>query len=227
MKCHVTFARNHDSLGKGNRYFRDQMIYGIDCERCHGPAAKHVEFHRKNPGQTRPEFMVKYADLSRQQRLDACVQCHGGLRGVQIKNPFSFFPGANLKEYSRNYGNTQPNAELDVHGNQYGLLASSQCFIKSSKMDCLTCHDPHTNQRGQTAYFNAKCIECHNQEALHTALKRVVATTETSFTNCIACHMPLVPSNAMKVQIDRESEEKPVYIRTHLIKKYENNLKNQ
>jgi hypothetical protein len=220
LKCHVTFARNHDSLGKGNRYFKDQMLYGIDCERCHGPSAKHVEYHRKNPERTNPEFMVKFSELSRQQRLDACVQCHAGLRGDQLKNPFSFFPGAELNAYSRNYGDSRPKTELDVHGNQYGLLASSLCFIRSPKMDCLTCHDPHTNQRGQTAYFNAKCLECHSKEVIHTAIAIDSTKPNGTLTDCISCHMPLVPSNAMKIQINRDSVEKPVYIRTHLIKKY-------
>jgi hypothetical protein len=35
---------------------RNQMIYGIDCERCHGPAANHVEFHTAHTGREAREI---------------------------------------------------------------------------------------------------------------------------------------------------------------------------
>ncbi len=219
LKCHLTFAKNIDFSGNGNHYIRENMVYGIDCERCHRPAAKHVVYHRANPEATASKFMMLSDTLSRQQRLDACVQCHSGLRAQQLKgNPFSFLPGEKLAAYSKNYYTGRPNTELDVHGNQYGLLASSACFKESPQLDCTTCHDPHKNQRGNTIYFNQKCASCHNGSTV--VCKAPATETSLMGNNCIACHMPLSPSNSMRVQLARDSIAVPVYVRTHLIQVY-------
>ena len=44
IKCHVTFAKNKDATGNSNLYDRASFMYGIDCERCHGPLKKHVDY---------------------------------------------------------------------------------------------------------------------------------------------------------------------------------------
>lgn len=219
LKCHVTFAKNMDFSGQGNRYDKTQMVYGIDCERCHTPSKKHVVFHRNNPEIKEAKFMMKLDTLSRQQRLDACAQCHSGPRANIIQgNSFSFQSGDILKEYSRNFYTGQKSADLDVHGNQYGLLTSSECFIQSKEMDCVTCHDPHKKQRGNTAYFNEKCMTCHTTNTI--VCKAEPGKLEVMGNNCIACHMPNEPSKLMSVQLTSDSIETPVMVRTHLIKVY-------
>ncbi len=216
LKCHVTFATNMDFSGRGNRYNKEKMIYGVDCEKCHRPAEKHVVFHRENPEVETAMYMLKLDTLDRQLRLDACAQCHSGLRGAIVKgNSFSYLVGERLDDYSRNFYTGQKSNELDVHGNQYGLLTSSACFINSPQMDCSTCHNPHTNQRGDAEYFNQKCFSCHNTET-------VVCSVETSHSNemgndCISCHMPTVQSNTMSVQLGSDQAELGVSIRTHHI----------
>jgi hypothetical protein len=222
LKCHVTFAQNHDSLGKSNRYMKDQLILGIECERCHGPAEQHVVYHRKNKSAASGKYLVAIDSLSRQKRLDICIQCHSGLRGRQIKgNPFSFVAGEDLSTYSRNYYSGKPQNELDVHGNQYGLLQNSKCFRESPAMDCITCHDPHNKQRGDSDHFNQKCMACHNQVA--TECSRDQSLHKAMGNNCVACHMPLSPSRIMQVRLPGESEVIPVPIRTHLIAIYPEN----
>jgi len=79
MECHTTFAKNTSLYGMGNRYDKQQIIYGIDCERCHGPSEGHAVFHRNNTELQEPRYMMKYDTLSRQQRLDACALCHSGV----------------------------------------------------------------------------------------------------------------------------------------------------
>ena len=51
---------------------------GVDCEKCHGPAARHVEFQTQNPKETIAKFIINPAGFSRQQSLDMCALCHGG-----------------------------------------------------------------------------------------------------------------------------------------------------
>ena len=219
LKCHVTFATNQKSTTE-NLYGKKQIVYGVDCERCHRPSAKHVNYHKNNPAIKLSKYNFSWTQLSRQKRLDACAQCHSGLRQELLKGtPFSFVVGENLKEYSQNF-TPQPvdNSTLDVHGNQYGLLTSSKCFKQSETMDCTTCHDPHKNQRGKTSYFNQKCLNCHTTDT-------VVCTAESSKLieadyNCIACHMPALPSKSMTVELKDTSKETPFYVRTHLIKVY-------
>ena len=218
LKCHVTYAKNYDPSGQGNRYDEKRIIYGIDCERCHGPSSEHVVYQRKNPKDDTSKFEVKFDSLSRQQRLDICAQCHSGLRNRQLKNPFLFLAGDDLKQYSTNYYRGRRDSELDVHGNQYGLLTSSQCFKETASMSCTTCHDPHKNQRGNTAYFNSKCLQCHsnNTSAIHSDVPQV----KDWGNNCIACHMPVSPSKSMHVRLSKDSSETAIGIRTHRIGLY-------
>ncbi|MEZ5042866.1 MAG: multiheme c-type cytochrome [Saprospiraceae bacterium] len=218
LKCHVTFATNRDFSGQGNQYDQAKMVYGVDCERCHRPAAKHVIFHRNNPDVKAAKFMLKLDTLSRQQRLDACAQCHSGPRDNIIQgNSFTYLTGETLKDYSRNFYTGQPDSALDVHGNQYGLLTTSKCFIQSANMDCSTCHDPHKKQRGNRTHFNEKCIGCHSPGSSVTCTAEM-AVRETKANNCITCHMPNSPSKGMSVELN--SLKTSVYVRTHLIGVY-------
>lgn len=215
VKCHVTFAKNKNPKGNTNTYDRNSFMLGVDCERCHGPLKKHVDFRTGNLSQSKTDPVVQIDSLSRKLKMDNCVQCHSGLRAIQIKeNPFSFVVGNELDEYTKNYNFGRPQAELDVHGNQHGLLKSSECFKNSEELSCTTCHDPHKNQRGNAGHFNSKCIECHNApQDLHNN-----SDLDTSKLNdCISCHMPLFPSQTMKVKLENNTAETSVDIRTHLI----------
>ncbi len=221
VRCHATAAQNHSPSGGTNTYDKNKMILGIDCERCHGPAEKHVLAHRKNPETDQVLNMTKISELSRQQRLDVCAQCHSGLRSRKRKdNVFSFLPGEILDEYATSYSTGKPQEKLDVHGNQYGLLTSSKCFINSESMDCITCHSPHEKERGDFTLFNQKCMECHETNTIECSKEN--ETSKSAMTNdCVACHMPLSPSTTMQIQLDKDSLAVPIYIRTHLIDIYE------
>lgn len=220
LKCHITYAKSVEASPNGNRFDKTQMIYGIDCERCHGPSAKHVGYHRGNPEAIESKFTLKIEDLSRQQRLDLCAQCHSGLRNVILKGgSFSYFPGEDLSRFSQNADDTDKETSLDVHGNQYGLLARSECFKQTATMDCSTCHDPHRKERGNTANFNGKCIGCHSDRA--TACSNKTDNSDIMANDCITCHMPTTPSQAMMVQLTKDSLETSFNIRTHLIAIYE------
>jgi hypothetical protein len=63
-------------------------------------------------------------------------------------------------------------------------LMKSRCFA-GGKLACTTCHPAHQDaRRNAAAFYNEKCITCHNVPAPHT--------DERAQGDCIGCHMPYV-----------------------------------
>jgi Cytochrome c554 and c-prime len=216
LECHTTFAKTISDPGKEPEEFdRNKFIYGVDCEKCHGPAAQHVQFQLEHPEDTIPRFIINPSRFTRQQKLDACALCHGG-RLQKTKPSFSFTAGESLSDYFL-VDTFAPRPDLiDVHGNQYGLLRASKCF-KMSDMTCNTCHDVHKNEKGKAELFSQRCMSCHQDVkslggATHKRLSMQVKT------NCVDCHMPLQPSRAISVFLPGDKVPTAAQIRSHFIK---------
>jgi len=223
LECHTTFAKTISAPGKEPEEFdHGQIIYGVDCEKCHGPAAKHVEFQLQNPKQTVGKYIINPAALSRQRNLDLCASCHGG-RLQKLKPSFEFTVGDTLSNYFVP-STAGPNPDsIDVHGNQYALLQKSKCF-KMSEMTCITCHNTHENEKGKTALFSQRCMTCHNNE--HSNTCKLTQTLGSAINaNCIDCHMPLKPSKVIAVQLHGDSTPVAALIRSHFITIYPDETK--
>src|SRR5205823_3501452 len=128
-----------------------------------GPAAKHVEYQTLHPKEIKAKYIINPAMLSRQQNLDLCAMCHGG-RLHKTKPSFEFIAGNKLSDYFVPDSSGPATKGIDVHGNQYGLLSESKCFRVSATLTCITCHNPHENERGKVALFSQRCMTCHNKE---------------------------------------------------------------
>ncbi|MFD1601234.1 cytochrome c3 family protein [Flavobacterium artemisiae] len=196
------------------------IVYGIDCERCHGPAKKHVDFHLKNPNVKTANSIVSFKSLDRQQRLDACALCHAGNDGMKLKSRFDFKPGDHLSDFYRETKSINDTAQFDVHGNQFRLMAQSKCFIKSEKMDCITCHNPHENASKNMASYSKICMSCH-QTTKHTD-KTLKSVSGRLADNCAECHMPKRPSNSISFQLSNNKQLSNYILRTHKIGIYPN-----
>ena len=214
IECHGTYAVTE---GEGNKTIFDTegIIFGVDCERCHGPAAAHVSFHRIHPVEKRAAFIINPKKLTRFQQLDACAFCHSGLR-KPIKPAFSFMVGDKLDEFSSPAYNEDSASALDVHGNQYGLLTASKCF-RTSNMNCSSCHNVHNEEVNAPALFSQRCMSCHN-ETSHSTCKLTNKPAGLSLSdNCVDCHMPLLPSSKIFLQLNDPKKSTPDFVRTHRI----------
>ncbi|WP_378179022.1 cytochrome c3 family protein [Aquimarina sp. SS2-1] len=220
LECHTTYAQNISDNKNSNQFHRENLVYGIDCQRCHGPVKDHVKYHKQNPEDKIAKHIMKYSSLSRQQRLDACALCHSGLRTETTERAFSFMVGDTLKNFSFPDYDESSLGELDVHGNQYGLLKASKCFTNSNSLDCTTCHDPHKKERGNLTMFNQKCMDCHSKLPKPFRCSGDSKEIEKMGNDCVQCHMPLAKSKTMKIQLP-EGNEVSVDVRTHLIGIYE------
>ena len=225
LECHSSYVdkklvqNNHLNLEE--EFVKGSLIAGIDCERCHGPAAKHVEFHISNPEVKEAKEMVAYRSLPLARRVDMCGVCHAGAELQTLTSTFAFKPGDTLRslpQYSAFTGK-----EPDVHGNQKQLLEASACF-KIGKAECISCHDVHATKKPDFTIYSQKCISCH-QDMEHVEIKGTARSLLAN--NCIDCHMPVKASHAIGFQVSNSKNKIPYNVRTHRIAVYEDVLKNK
>ena len=223
LECHTTFAKEDEQTGNINTFDKSKIIYGVDCERCHGPAANHVTFHQQQPKEKKARFIINTKNRERQVRLDACAMCHSGFRDP--KQPaFSFMAGDKLDDFSSVRYNTDSVSTLDVHGNQYGLLTSSKCFKMTTQMDCSSCHNVHVNEFNSPKIFSQRCMNCHNQNNQDTCTVQPANGLVLS-ENCIDCHMPDLASENIKLDVANADKIVPDLVRTHRIAIYQGKTK--
>lgn len=109
--CHDAYPRipvGRDTAGN-DPVFSTELPEGIDCQRCHGPGAKHVGL----ASATSPKLedirasIVNPARLSPALRMDVCMPCHlepmSGVAYSRIRRfdrgAFSFSPGEALSKF--------------------------------------------------------------------------------------------------------------------------------
>ncbi|MFL5561841.1 MAG: multiheme c-type cytochrome [Gemmatimonadaceae bacterium] len=214
FECHATWIQQRPSVSAANEYDSTGAILGVTCERCHASGAEHVARERSAMRSVRPPAIVNPARLDRQQQMDACAQCHGGLGSPKVPS-FSYVAGKRLDDYLYRPP-LDSSAIVDVHGNQAALLARSRCFQRS-QMTCLTCHDVHREERN-IAVLSGKCLTCHELGSASlpaTHGKELVG-------RCVSCHMPLQKSNLIVSALGKEQEH--VEVRSHWIKVYRDSL---
>jgi len=221
LECHITYAEKmSEPFAEPVALDKNRLMLGVDCERCHGPGAKHVAFQTQNPNEKTARFIINPASFSRQQSLDMCAFCHGG-RLKKTKPSFEFTAGDKLWDYFVMDTAAKDANTIDVHGNQYGLLAASKCFKNSKILTCVTCHNTHENEKGKTALFSQRCATCHNDKHDGAVLCKMTKTIGPQISkNCTGCHMPEEPSMAIAVLLQDDVIPTRASMHTHLIKPY-------
>ena len=227
LECHISYAEGISGPALDPVEFdKKKIIYGVDCQKCHGPAAKHVEYHTTNSTDRSPKYIINPSDLPRQKQLDICTLCHGG--NIQKTKPsFQFTAGNTLSDYfviDQQKDVVLNSSEIDVHGNQVGLLQASKCFKVSTSMTCSTCHNTHKNERGQLELFSQRCMSCHNMndQKLKTTTHSQIPAIEK---NCIDCHMPSQPSKSIAVFLQNDEIPKTSFLRSHYIGIYQEEVR--
>jgi len=184
LDCHATGFRH--VAGSINRYDRSNWILGVTCVRCHGPTGEHVEHHRSHREEAEPQFIANPSRLEREAANEVCAQCHSG-PGDLLRTAFTYRPGERLKDYLDIDLTGEGQQNEDPHSaNQLGRLMRSRCYQESPTLTCITCHDPHRHERGQTSVFSQRCQKCHAVEDCPTRKRHGSAIDQ----RCVECHMP-------------------------------------
>lgn len=217
LACHSTYFKKTNATNMPPTFSQHQIIYGITCERCHGPAAKHVAYFNKHPNDSIARYIIQPQLLSRRQQLDACAVCHSSTQAGS-DTAFSFITGDTLN-HVKDYLSTH----LDVHGNQYGLLIKSKCFLQTTTLTCNTCHNTHQTEKNPTIYNN-RCMNCHvPRQKNFCTMANSIGPMITQY--CIHCHMPGEPSQTLTLQLKSTNNAQPAIVYTHDIAIYPNATK--
>ncbi len=202
MFCHNAYPEipaGHDQL-RAEPLFAGAVPEGIDCQRCHGPGRRHVEAAQASSA-TLPAIrnaIVNPARLSRERRMEVCMQCHLETTSFPLprsilkygRAPFSYRPGQPIGDFELFFDHADRNPPEDRFQivNSVYRLRLSACFLKSGTLECTTCHDPHDALRGEPAaeHYNGVCVRCHTSgfRALVTSGRHPAAS------DCVGCHMP-------------------------------------
>jgi hypothetical protein len=214
LECHGTFIQSVPSVADANRFDSTSLILGITCERCHASGREHVARERSLLHAVRDPYVVNPARMSRERKMDACAQCHGGV-GKPIGRSFTYVAGKPLDEFVARPP-MPSDAVVDVHGNQVALLQRSRCY-QASQMTCLTCHDVHRTQRN-TVELSGRCLTCHTEKSCGLYPTQGHALVG----RCVDCHMPERRSSI--IVLSREGKEERAPVRSHWIKVYRDSL---
>ncbi|WP_184546585.1 multiheme c-type cytochrome [Mucilaginibacter sp. FT3.2] len=227
LECHVSYIDElpQQQLSRDEQFDKSTLVYGIDCERCHGPGAQHVSFQTNNPTVKTARFIARYSTLTRDQKMDMCAVCHSGIHTALLKSTFAFMPGDTLAKFKLpEFQHSLDTSHLDVHGKQLQLLKTSKCYMYS-KMDCATCHDTHQNTRGNDILYTQKCLSCHNKPN-HVYCKMTdKLSADVLKTKCISCHMPELTTNVISVLVADKAPPVRFFVHTHHIAIYPQEVK--
>jgi hypothetical protein len=228
FECHASYIAKEivpsGGLAVTEKLYPNSIIYGIDCERCHGPALDHVLFQQQHPDIKTAKHITSIRTLSRQQQLDMCAVCHSGNDETTQRSTFAFKPGDTLSKFYYPSFGAEPK-DPDVHGKQMQLLRMSRCF-RESQMTCGTCHSAHQDVPDNTAVIISKCVNCHQQSVHVSSMIESRSATRgqqtVATTSCLDCHMPLQSSRAISFSSSAGATTIPYLLRTHKIAVYGN-----
>lgn len=234
FECHSSYISHKKNTAAGDHYFaadaaveildKNSLVLGIGCQRCHGPAAAHVNFHTENPGKQTAGHITANKTLNRQQQLDQCAVCHSGNDKRKIQSRFMLRPGDLLANYFLPAVVADSTRHFDVHGNQFNLLKQSRCFLKSNSITCSTCHNPHGNAAMPAAVYAQKCMGCHQEGSADFCTVKNIAVAELK-ANCTDCHMPLETSDAISFRVSGSAAVSSYLLRSHRIAVYKETKK--
>jgi predicted CXXCH cytochrome family protein len=171
----------------GARHF---VELGVGCESCHGGGRQHADDPRVLPDfAPRSAFLTVRppdgaGEVTRAEWINrACARCHQVLFS---RYPFTW-------EGTERRGGVPPGGSSITSGEARDFMLGG-C---ARKMSCVTCHDPHAEDRPEALARlvgpagNAVCARCHQAYAAPEALRAHAHHDPAGAgASCLGCHMP-------------------------------------
>jgi hypothetical protein len=164
LKC---FACHSTGAVSGGQLHLDKLVPGIRCEACHGPGREHVAALKA--GQPAAKLIFNPARLSGDElSQDYCASCHRGSEEFSLLRSMGF---------------------NNVRFQPYRIF-NSKCYSDDARISCTACHNPHETPRQEAAFYDAKCLACHQARDKAKTSEPSAARCRVGTKDCTNCHMP-------------------------------------
>jgi tetratricopeptide (TPR) repeat protein len=211
-ECHSTNLQKNYDL-KSDTYRTTWSDLNVNCEACHGPGSRHVEWatashlkrwwsghgeHDKGllltlrdphrawgfDAQARPA-LIGESDRDPSVQVEMCAQCHArrGPVSAEFRHGDSFLDHYMPQLLQENI--YHPDGQILDEVYEYGSFLQSKMYHHGVR--CTDCHNPHSGRL--IAMGNALCVRCH-LPAKYDAPQHHFHPPGTAGTSCIECHMP-------------------------------------
>src|SRR5215475_11627542 len=168
FNCHSTGAVS------GNQLHLEKMAPGVRCEACHGPGGEHVAAGKA--GQPNKDKIFNPGRLGGDElSQDFCGACHRSAEEIVMAPKRIGMNGVRFQPYR---------------------IFGSKCYSDDRRISCTACHDPHESASHDEAYYDAKCLACHQPGRGSDAAKPsqlgegdAAPVCKVGAKNCASCHM--------------------------------------
>lgn len=168
----------------------------VDCESCHGAAARHVSLMREGGAPGADIGLASLAVLDKEASVRNCLGCHSLKARLPGRTPGGTDPRAHYTLLLSQLGERPytPDGRTRTFAYQEGHFASD-CY-RNGGMTCVSCHDPHS-QGYRTAdgvpipgrTDDRQCTSCHASKGV-TAAAHTKHPAGSPGSSCVGCHMP-------------------------------------
>ncbi len=241
--CHTTGFDYEKDKRSGHWKASGNGELGVGCEKCHGPASKHVAAANQAVASGTPlarenlQIVHGLRDLDHNQQTQLCGQCHGRATNrsePDLSFPRGFLPGdTNITEHLVFWsyqGNSSPAQNRYVYRNDWAKRNRQQWqdFVKSTHFDkagmsCLTCHSFHgKTEDAQLREPPAQlCAGCHTEGgvALRPQTEMFAGSTMAEAgVRCIDCHMARIGYRSSLTAANAAKKHYPTDGTSHVFK---------
>lgn len=186
--CHSTNLKKNLDLATG-AYQTTWSEIDVNCEACHGPGKKHVEYvsseaYRAETASVPGHYLHLTNDISSRQQVDQCGRCHA--RRTFISDE-AILDGDFLDHYIPELlrdATYHSDGQILDEDYVYGSFLQSKMYHNGVK--CTDCHNPHSLQLKFEG--NQLCMQCHEPSTFNTP-DHHFHPMESASAQCINCHM--------------------------------------
>lgn len=195
QECHGSQIQTRFDPGT-TAYETTYTTLQVNCESCHGPAARHVEMARAGTFVDSDIGLASLAWMEKDASLGVCFRCHG-LKDVVREG---YLPGDPFEEHFALkfpvLGDRPYFADARVRSFAYQAThLASACYLEGP-MDCVSCHEPHgqgywdINRAPLASPFDdGQCTACHQSKAIEPE-RHTFHAPGSEGSRCVSCHMP-------------------------------------